>query len=254
MKRRFPEAGWIVGALGVLGLITFIDGVAVARAFAQSQWLSTALVWFWWILLFRHVGRRLRIAITIGVVMATAGELFFCKLVGMYEYRLGNIPFYVPPGHSVLYATIHLFCRQPWVRRHVTALTWALAAVACAYSASWLVIRHDVFGFGCFCGMAALTLLVPQSRLFFVAMYLLVALLELSGTFWACWRWQPTLLGHWTTIPSANPPSGVALFYVLYDLSCLGMYFFVRWASFERWVGRRVLQSSVRAATLRRTA
>ena len=247
-RLRIGKSRCVLGTLAVLGAITYLDGTATAARVSGSQAISTIVVCGWWLLLYRNVGDRLRRSMLIGVVMATLGEMFFCLLVGMYEYRLGNIPWYVPPGHTVLYVTNHLLGRDPWVRRHQGGVVLLLSTVAAGFSIHWLRAENDVFGFGCFCAIALLALAVPRSRLFFVSMYLLVAALELQGTHWGCWRWQPTWLGHWTRIPSGNPPSGVALFYVLYDLSCLGVYFFLRWTSFERWIQRRIWRTGLRAA------
>ena len=79
-----------------------------------------------------------------------------------------------------------------------------------------------------------------SARLFLVSMYLLVAYLEQCGTRLGCWAWPATLFGLVHGPPSGNPPSGIAVFYGLFDLSCLALYFGVYWRSFERWVQRLV--------------
>jgi hypothetical protein len=37
------------------------------------------------------------------LVYATAGEVFLSLAWGLYDYRLGNIPLFVPPGHVLLF-------------------------------------------------------------------------------------------------------------------------------------------------------
>src|SRR5436190_22933731 len=43
--------------------------------------------------------RRLYLAC---VAIATAGELFLSLVWGLYSYRLGNVPLFVPPGHALM--------------------------------------------------------------------------------------------------------------------------------------------------------
>ena len=83
-----------------------------------------------------------------------------------------------------------------------------------------------------------------RARLFFAAMYLLVAYLELCGTASGAWAWPAHLLGKAQGLSSANPPSGVAVFYSLFDLSCLALYFATRFSHFERWASRLVSKRS----------
>jgi len=59
---------------------------------------------------------------------------------------------------------------------------------------------------------SALIFYKRESRLFFVSMYLLVAYLELIGTYFQCWSWPPFLLNKWPAIASANPPAASQFF------------------------------------------
>jgi hypothetical protein len=104
----------------------------------------------------------------------------------------------------------------------------------------WHLVRHDPFGLACWVAFAALWLVNPRGRLFFAVMFLVVAFLEQCGTRTGAWVWPPVLFGKVAAIGSANPPGGIAVFYALFDLSCLALYFFTRFTSFERWVSRRV--------------
>ena len=208
----------------LLVAILFIDSEAVAAHFAHGRWLANILTLGFFLWMLRAASPRLRRLMLIGVGVATAGEVFFSLILGMYEYRLENIPLYVPPGHCILYATIFLLGRDPWVirnRQRIIAIGYAIAA---AFSLAWLLAYQDVFGFICFGVFSLLIYRRPDSRLFFVTMYLLVAYLELLGTFFQCWHWPPYLLHLWPNITSANPPSGIAIFYMGFDIGCLGFY------------------------------
>lgn len=241
MALRRPSPRWIaLGTLVVLPLVTALDGRAVAAHTAIGQPLAVAVTLAWWAACWLMAPPRLRVLLVVGIVAATLGEVFFSLVLGMYAYRLGSIPVYVPPGHTLLYATVYVFVRRPWARRSEAWLGPLLLAVGAAFSALWLVRWNDRFGFGCFVALALLALAARRARLFFSAMGLLVAYLELLGTGFGAWAWPPTLLGRFPAIPSANPPSGIAIFYVLFDLSCLLLYAFVRFESFERWVSARL--------------
>lgn len=205
-------------------LVLPLDGAWMAARVPGGQWLTTAATVAYFALLYRGAPPRLRHALISGVFIATAGEMFFSLVVGMYEYRRHNIPLYVPPGHSILYATVYWFSRDAGVRHHARRWEMGLYALAATYSAAWLYFRNDVYGWLCFAVFSAIIAVTRESRLFFLAMYLLVALLEQVGTTLGCWYWPPVLLNRFPMIPSANPPSGIAAFYFGLDVLCLLAY------------------------------
>jgi hypothetical protein len=225
---------------------TASDSLWVAERFAGGQWLATAVTLSFWAWLFSRASPRLRWLMALGVLAATGGECFFSLALGMYRYRLGNIPAYVPPGHTLLYAAVFGFVRIRWVRKNERWISAVLFAIDASYTLYWWRTRNDVYGLWLFGVFVLVLMAVRGSRLFFLAMYALVADLELWGTHFGCWRWPEILLGRLSSVPSGNPPSGVAAYYVLFDLSCLGLYFFARWKSFERWVQRRVWKPAAR--------
>jgi hypothetical protein len=240
MRRAFPQWPWLVGTVAMLALVTALDGTSLAARTSLGQPLAGALTVAWWIALWLRAQPRLRLLMLVGLIAATAGEAIFSLLLGMYHYRLERIPLYVPPGHTILYAAIFTFVRQPFVRAHRSAVTAVFFAIGAGYSALWLKLHHDRYGFACFLAFALLVVAVRGARTFFASMYLLVAYLELCGTHFGAWRWPDHLLGRF--IASGNPPSGVAVYYVLFDVSCLLLYVFARWASFERWISRLMLR------------
>jgi hypothetical protein len=236
----------IAGVVPLLLWMTAVDGVQVARHFAHGQAVATAVCAVYWALLFAAGSPRLRRLMVFGVIAATAGEAIFSLGLGMYEYREHAIPLYVPPGHTVLYAAIFLWVRLPGVRKQAALLFPGLLAVATIYSAAQWRLLGDDYGFLCFAVFLVLLAAIRGSRLFFAAMYLLVAWLEQVGTGSGAWVWPAQLLGRAHALSSANPPSGVAVFYCLFDLSCLAMYFGWRFQAFERWVQRLVFRRGLR--------
>lgn len=221
-----PRSRWlrlsVVPALLVVTL--YLDSAALATRYSHGQLIANliTLVFFCWML--HGSNSRLRRLMFIGVAVASVGEVCFSLLIGMYEYRLHNVPLYVPPGHAILYTVVFQFIREPWVRRHTRQVTLACYGLGTAFSIGWLLVYNDVYGCICFGVFSALIYYKRESRLFFVAMYLLVAYLELIGTYFHCWSWPPFLLNKWPAIASANPPSGISVFYMGFDIACLGFY------------------------------
>ena len=208
----------------LLVAILFLDSGYFAARYSYGQLLATLLTlgFFFWIL--HGTNPRLRRLMLIGVAVATVGEVSFTLLIGMYEYRLHNVPLYVPPGHAILYAAVFQFIREPWVRGHARQVALGCYAIGAAFSLGWLLVYNDVYGCICFGVFSALIFYKRESRLFFASMYLLVAYLELIGTYFQCWSWPPFLLNEWPAITSANPPSGISVFYMGFDIACLGFY------------------------------
>ncbi len=227
----------------LLAAILFIDSRAVAEQLPYNQWLANlfTLAYFVWML--RDAGRRLRRLMLIGVLVACVGEVLFSLLLGMYEYRLHNVPLYVPPGHAILYASVFLLLRETWLRRHIQWVVRLCYAGAVTFSVAWLLLYNDIYGFICFVLFTLLIQRRRESRPFFVVMFLLVVYLELLGTYFQCWSWPPYLLQQWPAIPSANPPSGIAVFYIGFDIACLGLYRLSRAGLRARYQRRRNLRS-----------
>lgn len=246
--RAFPDWPWLLGTLALLAAVTALDGTALAAHTSLGQPLAALLTGAWWLALVWRAPPRLRTLMVVGLIAATAGEAIFSLLLGMYRYRLDRIPLYVPPGHTILYAAVFTFVRQPFVRAHRRSVFVLLLVLGTAYSVTWLRRFDDRYGFACFVAFLLLLGLIRGARLFFVTMYLLVGYLELCGTHFGAWRWPTRLLDRFASIPSANPPSGVAVYYVLFDVSCLLLYVFVRWESFERWISRRMVRRRTRVA------
>jgi hypothetical protein len=221
-----PRSHWLrLSAVPVLLVaILFLDSKGLTARHHHGQWLANllTLAFFFWVL--HGSNPRLRRLMLIGVAVASVGEVSFSLLIGMYEYRLHNVPLYVPPGHAILYAAVFQFIREPWVRHHARQVALVCYALGAAFSIGWLLVYNDVYGCICFGVFSALIFYKRESRLFFVAMYLLVAYLELIGTYFHCWSWPPCLLNKWPAIVSANPPSGISVFYMGFDIGCLGFY------------------------------
>ena len=215
------RTGIFVSVLALMVLICFIDSRWVAERVPHAQWISNVIMALYFVWMYRDAGVRLRRLMKYGVVVATVGEVFFSLVVGMYEYRLENVPLYVPPGHSILYGAVYYMAREPWVLRNRDAMIRGMVVVAVAYAAYWGWAHADAYGALCTAGFLLLMALNKDSRLFFAVMFLAVAYLEQVGTRFGCWYWHETLLNRVSWFPSGNPPSGIAIFYFGFDVTCL---------------------------------
>jgi hypothetical protein len=154
------------------------------------------------------------------VLIATAGEILGSLILGLYEYRRGGIPAFVPPGHGLVYLAGCRLARSPLVRAHAFAVVRIAIAGAAVWALGGLALgsRPDVAG-----ALAAAVLLTFMVRgrepTLFACMLFFVAVLELYGTAMGTWQWA----AHWPGlhIPQANPPSGVAAGYCAFDALAL---------------------------------
>jgi hypothetical protein len=180
----------------VLGALTCVVLVATARTLPSE--------------------RRFQVAVVI--CAATVAELTGSIIWGVYTYRLHNLPTFVPPAHGLV------FIAGLSLSQALRARARALVVVAAAIAATWGVLgltvlpRTDAAGA---LGVPLLLafLLLSRARAAYAGVFLMVAALELYGTAIGTWRWADHLPG--LGIPDGNPPSGVALGYVWFDVMAL---------------------------------
>ncbi len=204
--------------------VLYMDSVRVATTFAYGQTVSTLLVLAIFLWIYRSVSRVVQRLMLYGLVIALGGEAFFSLLLGMYTYRLENVPPYVPFGHTIIYASIYYLIREPIIIRFRQQLILTLSIGMTLYASAWLLAAHDLFGFLCTMMVLWMFRRHPNTRLFFSAMYFMVVYLELIGTHFQCWAWPEVWFGIIDAVPSANPPSGIGFFYFGFDLGCLWVY------------------------------
>jgi len=161
---------------------------------------------------------RSRVAVVI--VVATIGEVIGSIIWGAYEYRLGNLPLFVPPGHGLVYLTGLQISQLDVVRRHTHAFITVVLVALIGWALWGLVLadRQDVAG-AIGAAFLAAFIIGGRSRLIYAGVFVFVAYLELYGTWVGTWTWAETLPG--TGIPDGNPPSGIAAGYVLFDIAAL---------------------------------
>ena len=157
------------------------------------------------------------------VVVSTAFELFATQVWGLYHYRFGNVPLYVPPGHGLVFLFAAHAARTPLLERHGRAFRGVVLALATAWAIGGLLRwgasagardGHGALYWPFFAGF------VLFSRRFggaFAATFVLTSGIELLGTALGTWHWASEVPG--LGVPSADPPSVVAGGYCVFGLA-----------------------------------
>ena len=220
----------------VLLISLYIDG-KLFTLFTESQYISNLIVLATFIWIFRNSSKQIKQLMLYGVVIGVGGEVVFSLLLGMYEYRLANIPLYVPLGHSIVYASVYYIVKEPIFKANKELIVKYLYILMLIYSALWLLFANDWFGFLSTIAIVYLFKRYPNTKAFFLVMYFMVVYLELLGTSFNCWYWPDIWFNKISFIPSANPPSGISLFYFGFDIGCLWFYKKLnpkKWSRFKR--------------------
>jgi hypothetical protein len=154
------------------------------------------------------------------VLVATGFEVLGSQVWGVYRYRLGNIPLYVPPGHGLVYWFGLTADDLPVFRRHGRRAALAILGSCATYVLLGLTLlpifthRLDVQGALCFPVLAWCIVRTPRYALF-AAIFVATLDLELSGTLAGDWHWLA--VAPWDHVPSGNPPSAIAGGYCIID-------------------------------------
>ncbi|MCW2614176.1 MAG: hypothetical protein JWN08_1170 [Frankiales bacterium] len=204
---------------GVALWVLVVLGLDTGATLGQQRLLGLG-TWVLLLLALRGEDRATRVQVAVVVAYATVIEYVFADALGVYVYRLENVPAFVPPGHGLVYLAAFCVGRSAWAHRHSRALLgWAL--VLCGGWALWgitLADRPDALGafwFGCL----ALFAWRGRSPLLYAGAFFVVSYLEVVGTSLGTWEWQPTDPTGLVSI--GNPPSGIAGGYAWFDAAAL---------------------------------
>jgi hypothetical protein len=155
-----------------------------------------------------------RLSLATCVIYATLGEIVLSLVWGLYDYRLGNIPLFVPPGHALLFALgLRLATRLPdWV-------TWAIPAAAAPLVVALAWTGSDTLGPPLFALLLA-CMALSRARKLYAVMFLLALAMEIYGTALGNWRWHAEVPG--LGLHTLNPPLAAGAFYCVLDLLVVG--------------------------------
>jgi hypothetical protein len=186
----------------------------------QTQLALGAITWVFLLLLLRREPWPVRAQVAVVAVLATAVEYTASPLLGLYTYRLGNVPSFVPPGHGMVYLAALALGRSALFARWRRPLVAATLLVGAGWAAAGLLgpWRNDLFGALLFLGLAGF-LLAGRAPLVYVGAFLITSYLELVGTGLGAWTWahqDPSGL-----LAIGNPPSGIPGGYCVFDAAAL---------------------------------
>jgi hypothetical protein len=210
----------IVGSvLAWIPVVLWLDRLATMT---EQRWLGVGTGLLLVLLL---VGEPVRIRAQVAVVVgfATLIEYVFSYQLHVYVYRLHDVPWFVPPGHGLVYLGALAIGRSPAVRSQQRWLIPLTLAGGASYAGWGLLLsgRRDVLGafwFGCL----VLFLFRARQPLVFVGAFIVVTYLELLGTHLGAWTWQvKDPIAH--LVSMGNPPSGAAGGYGFFDAAALAL-------------------------------
>jgi hypothetical protein len=198
-------------AMNALIVATVAGGLLIDQHWAvYGQLAVSALAWIVFAALWMRSGRERRPALAACLLIATAGEAFLSLVWGVYAYRLGNIPLFVPPGHVLLF-----FLGMQIAERLPPRSEWIVAALAAPMVGLLAWSGRDTLGPLLYAIFLACMWLSPSRRLY-ATMFVLSLAMELYGTWLGNWVWAPQV--PWLGLATTNPPLAAGAFYCVLDL------------------------------------
>ena len=196
--------------------VLLVSGMLLGGLLLDAAWGLTGqlvvgvLVWALFFRLVRTAPAQWRVSLYACLIWATAGEIFLSLLWGLYTYRLGNIPFFIPPGHVLLF-----YLGLVWAPRVPRWLVAAVPLLAAAYGAAALWSGFDTLSV-VLVGLFLLCMLRHDGRRLYAVMFLLALALEIYGTWIGNWAWNPEV--PYLGLSSLNPPLAAGAFYCALDV------------------------------------
>jgi hypothetical protein len=206
--------------LGLIPLAFWLD--TLTTSVAQQDVLGACA----WIILFACTrfsspAERRQVWIMVGV--ATCVEVWSSIIWGIYRYRFGNLPMFVPPGHGLVYLFALRAVRTPLVARHRAAAVRFAVGAASVWALFGLTIEPLVFHrldvLGAMWWPLFIWFMRKPSAPIYASAFFVTSILELIGTNFHTWMWQVSApISH---IPTGNPPSVISAGYCLMDWTSL---------------------------------
>ena len=201
---RAPAPAWTIVALITIGLL--VDQHVQPWGQHAVSLVTWSMLLFW----LARSTRYTRTSMILCVAYATAGEIFLSLGWGLYEYRLHNIPLFVPPAHALVFVLgVAISKRMP------DSIIWVvpLAAAPPVIALAW--IGADTMGLILYT-LLLLCMIFSRGRKLYAVMFMLSLGLEIYGTAIGNWYWLHEVpVTGWTTL---NPPLAAGTFYCMLDL------------------------------------
>ena len=206
--RSEPARGGTLRAFAILVLIA--GGLALDQAAGWGQTMTSAATWALFLYWLRSAPPPDRLMLTACLVYATLGEVFLSLVWGLYEYRLANLPLFVPPGHVLLF----MLGRSLAVR----APRWIVWFVPLAFAPAMLALAATGLGTldAALFALFLLCLISGRAGRLYAVMFVLALAMEVYGTWIGNWTWAP--VSPYLGLTTLNPPFAAGAFYCLLDL------------------------------------
>lgn len=180
---------------------------------ACGQWAANVAAWAMFAVLWLRAAPRQRPGLIACLAYATLGEMFLSLAWGLYQYRLQNIPLFVPPGHVLLFAL-----GASVARRLPDTVVWLIALAAAPAIAALALTGADTLG-PLLLGLLLACIALGPSKKLYATMFVLALLMELYGTWLGNWAWSREVA--WLRLTAANPPLAAGAFYCVLDMLVL---------------------------------
>ena len=194
-----------------LVVVTIAGGLLIDHYAGLAGQLAVG-VWAWaaFFRIISTVPAPWRLPLYLCLIWSTAGEIFLSLVWGLYTYRLENVPFFIPPGHVLLfYFGLVMATKVP--RSFVNLVPVA----ATAYAAFSIFQNYDTLSVPLIV-LFILCWLQPEGRRLYSVMLIAALVMELYGTWIGNWAWHPDV--PYLGLHSANPPLAAGAFYCALDV------------------------------------
>jgi hypothetical protein len=169
----------------------------------------SVMTWLLFALLVARSAPSERLPLIACLLFATLGEVVLALVWGLYDYRQGNLPLFVPPGHVLLYALgLAVAPRMPRFAPFVTAMLAIVVAVLLAVTHRDMLSAPLVMLF-------VLCIAFGPSPKLYSSMFVLALAMEIIGTWIGNWTWAPQAPG--LGLVTLNPPFAAGAFYCVLD-------------------------------------
>jgi len=218
-------------------LVLLCDSRVVASFSENGQLWSNLLAPVFLLLLMTRLSPQRQLMVALFVPLSLLGEMVFSILFGLYEYRFHAVPLYVPFGHSILMSVGLMLSDIKLVQENTRRVQ---ATLLCFHGA---LIGGALFFFGDTLSVlwAAIFLILLRKRAahpFYLILGVLVLYVEILGTMWGVWVWQPEPFGIFRTM---NPPPGAFTCYVVGDLLAMKIALNLE----RKWQLRKVVKKQI---------
>ena len=136
-----------IGRFVFFVFVLFFDSIYFSEHVTNSQIPINILMIAGFVKMYLRSTPRVKELMIYAVILGFGGEYLFSRALGMYTYRLENVPLYVPLGHAALYGRIFMFSKAPIVKKHHKAIEQLFAIFIGLFATIYLVFFTDVFGF-----------------------------------------------------------------------------------------------------------